>query len=186
MTSTFEFLSNETGVVAAEPEGVVGDGVDLHFARLVGNVVQVAVGVGGIVVDGWRHDVGLERLAADGHLHRAGGPEHMAGGTFCGADGEAASVVPEDGLDGLCLADVALRRGGAVGVDVGNVFEVEAAGGQRGPPWRVRRLRRRAQGRSCGGRRRCCRSRRSRSKSVRRASWRARGSPARRCRSLRP
>ena len=42
-------------------------------------------------------------------------------------------MVPEDGLDGLCLADVALRCGGAVGVDVGNVFRVEAAGGQRGP-----------------------------------------------------
>jgi len=119
--------------VAAEAEGVVGDGVDLHFAGLVGNVVEVAVGVGGIVVDGLRHDVGLERLAADGHLHRAGGPEHVAGGAFCGADGEAPGMVPEDGLDGLCLADVALRRGGAVGVDVGNVFGVEAAGGQRGP-----------------------------------------------------
>ena len=113
--------------MAAEAEGVVGDGVDLHFAGLVGNVVEVAVGVGGIVVDGWRHDVGLERLAADGHLHRAGGPEHVAGGAFCGADGEAAGMVPEDGLDGLCLAGVALRRGGAVGVDVGNILWVESA-----------------------------------------------------------
>ena len=119
--------------MAAEAEGVVGDGVDLHFAGLVGDVVEVAVGVGGLVVDGRRHGVGLERLAADGHLHRAGGPEHVAGGAFCGADGEAAGVVAKDGLDGLCLADVALRRGGAVGVDVGNILGVESAGGQCRP-----------------------------------------------------
>ena len=44
--------------MTAEAEGVVGYCVDLHFAGLVGNIVEVAVGVGGLVVDGRRHGVG--------------------------------------------------------------------------------------------------------------------------------
>ena len=54
----FKFLRHEAGIVAAESEGVVGDGVDLHFTCLVADAVEVAVGVGGLVVDGRRHGVG--------------------------------------------------------------------------------------------------------------------------------
>ena len=96
--------------MAAEAEGVIGDGVDLHFAGLVGDIVEVALGVGCFIIDGWRHSIGLERLAADGHLHPAGGPQHVAGRPLGGTDGQAAGVLAEHRLDGLRLADVALRR----------------------------------------------------------------------------
>ena len=47
------------------------------------------------------------------------------------ADRQLAGVLAEDGLDGLGLADVALRRRGAVGVDVGDV-RPDSAGGAQG------------------------------------------------------
>jgi gamma-carbonic anhydrase len=41
-----KLLRRDARVVAAEAEGVVDDGVDLHFARGVGHVIQIAFGVG--------------------------------------------------------------------------------------------------------------------------------------------
>ena len=62
--------------MAAEAKGVVGDGVDFHLAGLVGYVVEVAVRVGGLVVDGRRDGAGFERLAA-------GGPTPPAAPSMC-------------------------------------------------------------------------------------------------------
>ena len=117
--------------MAAEAEGVVRDGVDFHLAGLVGYVVEVAVRVGGLVVDGRRDGAGLDRLAAGGHFDSAGGTEHVPGCSLGGADGQASGVFTKNRLDGLGFADVALRGGGAVGVDVGNVVRVESAGVER-------------------------------------------------------
>ena len=119
--------------MAAEAEGVVGRGVDLYFAGFVGDVVEVAVRVRGLVVDGRWYGVALERLAADGHLHGTSGPEHVAGGTLGGANDEASGMLAEYRLDGLCFAYVALWRGCAVRVDVGNILWIESAGGQSNP-----------------------------------------------------
>ena len=110
--------------MAAESEGIVGDGENFDFAGLVGCVVEVAVRIRILVVDGRRHKVGLKCLAADGHFDCAGGTEHVAGSALGGADNEAAGVIAKNVFDGLGLADIALWGGGAVGVDVGDVFGV--------------------------------------------------------------
>ena len=44
-----EFLGRNAGVVAAEAEGVVHDGIDLHLARGVGHVIQIALRIGHLV-----------------------------------------------------------------------------------------------------------------------------------------
>ena len=110
--------------MAAEAEGIVGDGVNFDFEGLVGGVVEVAVRIWILVVDGRWHKVGLKCLAADGHFDCAGGTEHVARGALGGADNEAAGVIAKNVFDGLGLADIALWGGGAVGVDVGDVFGV--------------------------------------------------------------
>ena len=88
----------------------------------------------------------LDGLGADGHFHRAGRAEHVAGRALGGADGEFSRVIAENGLDGLGFADVALRRGGAVGVDVGNVGGIQAARCARPFSCSAPRLRPRATG----------------------------------------
>ena len=113
--------------MAAEAEGIVEGGLDLHGARGVGHVIQVALGVRHFVIDGGRDDAGLDRLDAGNHFDRARRAQHVAGGALDGADGEAARVVAKEGLDGPGFGDVALGGGGAVGVDVGDGLEVEAA-----------------------------------------------------------
>ena len=45
----------------------------------------------------------------------------MAGGAFGGTDRQFARVFAENGFDRLRFGNVTLRRGSAVGVDVGNV-----------------------------------------------------------------
>ncbi len=47
--STRKLLRRDAGVVAAEAEGVVEDGVHLHFARGVRDVIQIAFRVGDLV-----------------------------------------------------------------------------------------------------------------------------------------
>jgi len=116
--------------VAAEAEGVVDDGVHLHFARGVRHVIQITFGIGILQVDGRRDETVFDGQRARGHFHRAGGAEHVAGRALGGTDSEFLCVVAKNGFDGLRFAEVALRRGGAVGVDVGNVGGVEAAGAQ--------------------------------------------------------
>ncbi len=111
--------------MSTKAERVIDDGIDLHFAGRVGDDVEVALGVGVLVIDGGGHDPGLDGLGADGHFDGAGGTEHVAGGAFGGADGQFAGVVTEDRLDGLGFADIALGGGSAVGVDVADLLGVE-------------------------------------------------------------
>ena len=118
--------------MAAEAERVVDDGVHRHLARGVWHIVQITFGIGILQVDGWRDDAVLDSEGARGHLHRAGGAEHVAGCAFGGTDGELARVVAENGLDGLRFRDVPDRRGSAVGIDVTHVFEIQSAGFQIG------------------------------------------------------
>jgi len=117
--------------VAAEAEGVVDDHVHRHFPRGVRHVIQVAFGIGILQVDGRGNDAVFDGQRARGHFHRAGGAEHVAGGAFGGAYDQPLGVVAENGFDGLRFADVALWGGGAVGVDVIHVGQVQPAGAQR-------------------------------------------------------
>ena len=50
--------------MATEAETVGKDAVDFAGACLIGNIVQIALGVGRFVVDRWRHDVIADRQDA--------------------------------------------------------------------------------------------------------------------------
>ena len=89
-----------------------------HFSRLVGNVVQVALGVRRGVIRRGRND-----CAFDGHGRRRQfdgprGAHGVAMHRFCGADRQLASVIAEHLLDDLRFGDVVQARAGAVGIDV--------------------------------------------------------------------
>lgn len=77
-----KLLRGDGRVVAAEAEGVVHDGVDRHFARCVGHVIQIARRIRSGVIDGRRHNAPLDRQRAHGHFHRARRPEHVTGCAF--------------------------------------------------------------------------------------------------------
>src|SRR5206468_446011 len=73
---------HETGVGAAEAERIRERDPDRGAARLVGDVVELAVGVDGVEVDRRRQDRGLERANAQQRLDRACGAEQMPGHRF--------------------------------------------------------------------------------------------------------
>src|SRR5262245_38546333 len=64
-------LQNDARVVPAEADRVGERHVDLHAAGLVGDVVEVAVGVGLLEVDGGRDDVVPDGEGAHHRLERA-------------------------------------------------------------------------------------------------------------------
>src|SRR5437899_1229890 len=78
-SSTLELGSYNGGVVTAETERVVHDGVDLHLARLVRNVVEVTFRIGMLVIDRRGHDVVFDGLDAGNGFHRTRRAEHVAG-----------------------------------------------------------------------------------------------------------
>src|SRR5438067_1064226 len=56
----FEPTDDQRDVLAAETEAVAQHVVDALFAGLVGNVVQIALGIGGLVVDRRRQHAALQ------------------------------------------------------------------------------------------------------------------------------
>src|SRR5690349_11267266 len=64
-------------VVSAEAEAVAHYRVQLALARRVRRIVQIAIRIGRVVVDGLRADVVLQRLHADDELHATARAEQM-------------------------------------------------------------------------------------------------------------
>ena len=117
--------------MAAKTEGVVHDGVHGHFARGVRDVIQIALGVGILQIDGRRDDAVFDGQRARGHFHRARRAKHVAGRAFGGTDGKFFGVFTENRFDRLRFRNVADGRGSAVGIDVIHIFEIQAAGAER-------------------------------------------------------
>src|SRR5207245_2157331 len=72
-------LEDERGVVSAEAERVAHGGADRDLARDVGDVVQVALRIGILVVDGRRQHAVLDGLDAGDRLDPATRPQQVAG-----------------------------------------------------------------------------------------------------------
>src|SRR3569623_1009325 len=121
------FAEHLRAVGTAEPEGIGQHGVDLHITRLVGYVVEVAVGVGGELIDSGRRDLIAYREHAVNGLDAAGGAEQVTGHRLGGAHRDSARVVAEGTLHREGLGAVADRRGGAVGVDVIDLVDIDTA-----------------------------------------------------------
>ena len=69
--------------MSAEAERVRDGGADAGLARLVRDVVEIAFGVGCVVVDGRRQHAFVDRERAEDRLDGAGGAETVAGGCGC-------------------------------------------------------------------------------------------------------
>ena len=70
---------NQAAVVPAET-GIVAHGdIDSNLSGLIRHVIEIAVGIGFLVVDGRRNDAGLDGFAASGSLDGAGGSQQVTG-----------------------------------------------------------------------------------------------------------
>ena len=122
--SADKFLRRNARVMPAKTEGVIDDGVDLHLARGVGHVVQVAFAGRAPVIDGRRHDAVLDGQAQALISTAPAAPSMWPVAPLVELTASFLRVLAKDGLDGLGFADVALRCGGAVGVDVRDVLGI--------------------------------------------------------------
>ncbi len=111
--------------MAAEAEGVGHGVLDVGAAGDVGDVVEVALGVRFVVVDGWGELGVLEGEGGDDEFDAAGGAEGMAEGGFGGADLDGFGGGAKDFFDGLGFGEVAEFGGGAVGVDVVDLIRID-------------------------------------------------------------
>jgi hypothetical protein len=138
-----EFFRRDARVVAAEAERIVDDDVHLHLARGVRHVVQIAFGSGfcKLMVGGTTPCLMASAQTVISTAPAA--PSMWPVAPLVELTATFFAWLAENGLDGLRFADVALRRGGAVGVDVGNVGRDSAAGGARPFSCSAPRLRRR-------------------------------------------
>ena len=179
------FFATRVALCPPKPKELLTIAFHRHLASRVGHVIQVALRVGDLIINRWRHDIRLQGFGANNHLHSARSSQHMAGRSFGGTDREFVGLIAKNRFDGLCLGNVALRRRGAVGIDVGN-----CSGFRRALRKAMRMQRRRphlqAKGRLNGERRRCSRSRRIHNKCARPSLWRAPTLPARARLNLRP
>src|SRR3989304_5062079 len=93
----------------------------------MGNIVQVAVRVGMVQVDGgWDYPL-LNREDTEDSLYSTGGPQEMAGHGFGGAHRQSVGVGPENRFDGFGLHFIVEGGGSAVGIDVIHLFGLEAS-----------------------------------------------------------
>lgn len=104
--------------MSAKTKGVAHRCGDSGRASGVGNVVEIALGVRVIEVDCGRKGARADGLHAGNELDGSGGAKGVSGHRFCGAYRDFAGVFTEDGFDGEGLTNIALRGGGAVGIDV--------------------------------------------------------------------
>src|SRR5438132_13318666 len=95
-SSVRERPQNQRCVVAAEAEGVGHGGADGDAAGGVGDVVEIALGVRVLVVDGGGDDAIADRLDAEDGLDGAGGAKEVAGHRLGRADGDTVGVVAKE------------------------------------------------------------------------------------------
>src|SRR5690606_10036261 len=100
--SPAELADDQRVVLAAEAEGVAEAGFDaagVFVARLIGDVVQVALGVGRFKIDRRRQVAGTDGLHAGDEFDGAGRGDEVAEHALDAGDGDAWGEIAEDGLD---------------------------------------------------------------------------------------
>ena len=127
---TSEALEDQRGVVSAEAEVVRDRDVDLAGLRDVRRVVEVAIGIRVLVIDGRRDHARVDGHHAGGRLDAAGGTQEVTGHGLGRGDGDLGGEVAEGTLDREGLAAVVDRGRGAVGVDVTHFGLLDAGLGE--------------------------------------------------------
>ena len=104
---SFPTLEKKRCVGAAEAEGI-GQGVlDVNLAHLVRNVVEIAVGIRRLVIDGGRNNSSLNNKRRDSGLYGSRCAEQVADHGLGGTDGKLAGMIAEELLD--CVASRSCR-----------------------------------------------------------------------------
>ncbi len=102
-------------------------------ANRIGHAVDVVETGIGPVVDRRQDDPLLHPLDGQGAFDGRRGAEGMADLGFVGGKGDLPQQLPEDGPQAVDLGQIALLRGGSMGVDVLDVRGLEAPR-RRSPP----------------------------------------------------
>lgn len=114
--------------MASEAEVVAEGNVHFGFASDVWHVVEIALGIGLVEVDGRWDDAVFHRHQASGDFDATCCTKKVTSHGFRRAHDQAVfSVISEGSLDRFGFADVAETGGGAVGVDVADFIRVDLA-----------------------------------------------------------
>ncbi len=104
--------------MTAEPERITHGPANPHIPGLVGHVVQVALRIGIVEVDGRGNGSMVHAHDCSHQFHAATGTEEMTDGGFGAADGEFASMSAEHILDRSGLRNITEGSAGSVGIDI--------------------------------------------------------------------
>ena len=110
-------LQEQRGVRSAEPKRIREDVLDLRFARLIGDIVQVAIRVGVLVIDGWRQHLIAQGERGKACFQTTRPAQQMSGHGFRGAHRELFGVLAENLLDRQGFEAIVVLGGSPVGVD---------------------------------------------------------------------
>lgn len=73
---------SQRNILATEAERIIEGDSDLGFTGLVGDVVEVAFGIGIFEIDGWRQDAIAHGQQADDHFRDTGGSDQVSHHAF--------------------------------------------------------------------------------------------------------
>src|SRR5687767_5180787 len=111
----------------AEAEAVAQGRSRVALDRLVRRVVEVELGVRGLVVYRRRDRTLLDRHDRDDALDRAGSAEHVSGAGLRRAYADVGRMLAENGFDRLRLVQVVGKRRGSVRIDVLDVAQTKTS-----------------------------------------------------------
>src|SRR5450631_3079575 len=100
--------------------------VDAHGAGLIGYEIQIAIGIGGLVVDGRRRYLVANGENRDAGFEAARAAQQMPGHRFRRTDGDLISILAEAAFDGGGFGAVADFGRRAVSVDVIDLLRLES------------------------------------------------------------
>lgn len=117
-SSSHEASYDDGVVLTAEAEAVVHGDIDFVFSGLVGDVIEIAIGVGRIAIHGRGNDSVADCLDACDDADSASRGDEVSHHAFDRADGDFGCGVSEDLFDGAGFVAVIFACARAVGGDV--------------------------------------------------------------------
>ena len=122
---------DQTRIVAAETEAVLQRSPNTHCACFVRHVIQIAVLVRIVQIDGRRNRASQHRQNTKRRFHTAGRTQQVTQLTLGTGDRQSVSMTAEDGTDCIGLGNVAQRRAGSVSIDVLDVVRIQRSEASR-------------------------------------------------------
>mmetsp|Transcript_15678 Transcript_15678/g.45274 ORF Transcript_15678/g.45274 Transcript_15678/m.45274 type:complete len:491 (-) Transcript_15678:150-1622(-) len=122
-------LEENSGVVPTEAQVGAHGSLDLHLPLIVGNIVQIAFRICGLVVDSRRDDTVGNTAGNDNSLETTSSSQGVASHALGRTDDELAilgcGMIAKDCLDGHGLEFVIVGRRGTVSIDVVDVGGIQ-------------------------------------------------------------